>query len=259
VTHGGSSQDHTRAAEQRGTARVLLVERGMHERENAPPPSWWTSLACAALLGCAACASHVPSAPPPGPSPRAGGGYALKPGDFIDIRFYKTPELNVEVPVRGDGKVSLEPVGDVQAAGLTPGELAHDLTTRYAKELTNPRVTVIVRGFGGQVFVGGEVKNPAVVTLTNGMTALQAIDAAGGFVNTGERSTVVLMRREDGRYRGHLLPLDKALSGEDTSVDVALEPGDIVDVPKSRIANADLFVEQYIRNLLPVQSIPFAF
>jgi protein involved in polysaccharide export with SLBB domain len=229
----------------------------MHDLQRASRSPWWRPLLYVAVLACVACASHVPSAAPPPPSQQV--GYALKPGDYLDIRFYKTPELNVEVPVRGDGKVSVEPFGDVQAAGLTPTELASDLTTRYTKELTNPRVTVIVRGFGGQVFVGGEVKNPAAVTLTNGMTALQAIDAAGGFVNTAERSTVVLIRRVNGQYKGHLLPLDQALSGEDTSVDVALQPGDIVDVPKSRIANADLFVEQYIRNLLPVQSIPFAF
>ena len=49
-------------------------------------------------------------------------------GDALDVRFYKTPELNVEkVPVRNDGKISLDLVGDVQAAGLGTDELAANL------------------------------------------------------------------------------------------------------------------------------------
>ncbi len=177
----------------------------------------------------------------------------LKVGDYLDVRFYKTPELNLDVPIRSDGKISLEPIGEVQAAGLTPDELSRDLTRRYAKELTNPRVTVIVRGFGGQVFVGGEVKNPAAIAFTTGMTALQAIDGAGGFLNTAGRDSVVLIRREGDRYAGHRLSLGKVLAGDDMSGDVPLQPTDIVHVPRSRIGNMNLFIEQYIRNNLPVQ------
>src|SRR5262245_65921050 len=54
--------------------------------------------------------------------------YHIRSGDLLDVRFYKTPELNVEkVPVRKDGKISLDLVGDVQAAGLEPDELAANL------------------------------------------------------------------------------------------------------------------------------------
>ena len=58
--------------------------------------------------------------------------YHIRPADLLDVRFYKTPELNVEkVPVRKDGKISLDLVGDVQAAGLEPDELAANLTRAY--------------------------------------------------------------------------------------------------------------------------------
>jgi polysaccharide biosynthesis/export protein len=43
------------------------------------------------------------------------------------------------------------------------------------------------------------------------------------------------------------------VTGEDVSADVALQPSDILDVPKSRVADVNLFVEQYIRNNLPIQ------
>lgn len=207
---------------------------------------------CALVLAVAACKTKTPQASPP-PLGERSSSYVLKPGDYLDVRFYKTPELNVEVPVRADGRISLPPFGDVQAAGLEPATLEKKLARLYSKELTDPRITVIVRGFGGQVFVGGEVKTPMIVPLTADMTALQAIDGAGGFLNTADRDSVVLLRREGAAYQGYTLTLDKALTGENLSADVALRPTDIIHVPRTRVGNMNLFVEQYIRNNLPIQ------
>jgi polysaccharide export outer membrane protein len=177
----------------------------------------------------------------------------IQVGDRLDIRFYKTPELNVDVPVRSDGKISLELIGDIQASGLQPEQLSGTLRERYASELSDPRVTVIVRDFGGGIWIGGEVKNPARIPYADGMTALQAIHQAGGFLDTARTSNVVLIRLEGNQYKGYLLPLDKVQTGEDISVDVALRPSDIIHVPKTGIANVDTFVDQYIRKVLPVQ------
>ncbi len=200
------------------------------------------------VAGCAA----TPSARLP-EADHAPAPYVIKVGDTLDVRFYKTPELNLEVPVRSDGKISLELIGDVQAAGLQPEQLSGSLRQRYAHELSEPKVSVIVRKFGGGIWVGGEVKNPSRVPYSVGMTALQAIHRAGGFLDTARASHVVLIRLEGSKYKGYLLPLDKVQTGEDLTVDAELQPSDIVHVPKSGIANVDLFVDQYIRKVLPVQ------
>src|SRR5262245_21858539 len=106
--------------------------------------------------------------------------YRIRVGDELDVRFYKTPELNVEkVPVRNDGKISLDLVGDVQAAGLGTDQLSDNLRSAYSSELEDPRIVVIVREFGGQVFVGGEVGKPAALKYIEGMTALQAVQSVG--------------------------------------------------------------------------------
>jgi polysaccharide export outer membrane protein len=183
--------------------------------------------------------------------------YRIRVGDELDVRFYKTPELNVEkVPVRSDGKISLDLIGDVQAAGLEPDQLSEHLRHDYGKELEDPRIAVIVRDFGGQVFVGGEVGKPAAVKYAEGMTALQAINAAGGFNDKSSFDNVILMRRTSDNYEGYRLYLKQALSGDDYTQDVALQPNDVVFVPKSRIANVNLAVEQYISKNLP--QIPIA-
>src|SRR5262249_43120757 len=107
------------------------------------------------LIGCAVagtgCAFKAPSGrvtPSMAPLVTDREPYRIRVGDALDVRFYKTPELNVEkVPVRIDGKISLDLVGDVQAAGLGTDELGEDLVRAYSKELEDPRIVVIVRDF----------------------------------------------------------------------------------------------------------------
>ena len=111
---------------------------------------------------------------------------------------------------------------------------------------------MIVRAFGGQVYVEGEVRAPTAPAFAMGLTALQAISLAGGFLDTAQPNSVVLIRLEDGQYHGYRLALNEALSGKDLSQDVHLLPADILHVPRSRVANVNLFVEQYIRRNLPV-------
>jgi polysaccharide export outer membrane protein len=222
-----------------------------------------TALIAALVAGTAGCAFNSP----PGRvdasmSPYAGVNepYRIQVGDTIDVRFYKTPELNVRnIPVRHDGRISLDMIGDVEAAGLQPDELSQRLSEAYGHELQEPRITVIVRKFGGRVFVGGEVGSPKALHYVHGMTALQAIQSAGGFKDESSRQNVVLIRRGPEHYQGYRLFLEDALTGKDYFQDVALQPNDVVWIPRSRISNADLAVDQYIRQMLPIQYIPFAF
>lgn len=222
-----------------------------------PARSWCQILILAAVVSVVGCAHRTPENRPPVAKPISPDApYRIKIGDTLDIRFYKTPELNVEVPVRSDGMISLELLGDVHAAGMAPQMLAGTLTEQYGKELTEPRVTVIVRGFGGQVFVQGDgVARPAAVAFADGLTVLQAIAGAGGMNDVARRSNVVLIRREDGEWKGYTLDLRKPLMGEDFNQDVQLQASDIVYVPRKRISNVNLFVRQYIRDNFPVQPV----
>jgi polysaccharide export outer membrane protein len=178
--------------------------------------------------------------------------YQIRVGDALDVRFYKTPELNLEkVPVRSDGKISLDLVGDVQAAGLGTDELSSNLAQAYSRELQEPQIAVIVRSFGGQVYVGGEVNKPATINFTDGLTALEAIQGAGGFNIEASMENVILVRRAADKYEGYRLFLKEALTGDDYTQDVALQPNDVVYVPKSRIANLNQMVNQYITRMIP--------
>jgi polysaccharide biosynthesis/export protein len=181
--------------------------------------------------------------------------YHIQPGDQLAINFYLNPEFNDEVPVSPDGRVTLRLVGAMAAAGMTPSELAGQIDKAYLTELRSPDAAVIVKNMPGrQIYVQGQVNHPGAFPLEPGMTALQALADAGGITPDAADDNVVLIRRDAcGRPTGERLDLASAADNPGKGEDAALMPYDVLVVPRSRIANMDLFVKQYIRDLLPIQ------
>jgi protein involved in polysaccharide export with SLBB domain len=181
--------------------------------------------------------------------------YLLQPGDSFDVKFFYSKELNESVVIRPDGKISLQLVGEIQAAGLEPGNLERELHTRYGKVLRDPTVTVIVKQVAPQrVFVAGEVRSPGEVVLQPDMTALQAVSRAGFFTRDAETRNVVVLRYK-GTDGPEFIVLDiKALMDGRTDAhrDVALLPMDIVFVPQTQIAGLADFFGRYVGNIVPL-------
>jgi len=181
--------------------------------------------------------------------------YRLQVGDQLTIKFYRNPELDQEVVIRPDGKISLPFIDEVQCAGLTPEDLDKEITRRYVGELAIPDITVIVAGFGGhRVYVDGMVEKPGMIALAGGMTMQGAIASAGGYRDEAIREQVILIRREaGGEPVGHAVDLRKVIYGQEPEGDVLLQPYDIVYVPRSKIANANLWVKQYLQDMMPIR------
>jgi polysaccharide export outer membrane protein len=113
---------------------------------------------------------------------------------------------------------------------------------------------VAIKEYSGlKVYVGGEVNVPGIQIYRGGLTALQAIVAAGGFKTTGRLNSVLRIHKGlKGEPIGDILDLSRVLKHAEVGRDVALSPTDIVFVPRSKIANVNLFVEQYFRNMWPI-------
>jgi protein involved in polysaccharide export with SLBB domain len=178
--------------------------------------------------------------------------YLIQPGDELDIKFFYNPELNETVFVRPDGKISLQLVDEVDAAGHTPKQLDDYLTEAYSRELRKPVVAVIVKSFSGQqVYVGGEVNTAGLITLAPGMSPLQAVINAGGLRDTASPENAIIVRKgPDDRPIPIRVNLKNAFDANDKAEGFQLQPYDIVYVPKTFIAKANLFVRQYIQDLL---------
>jgi polysaccharide export outer membrane protein len=212
----------------------------------------------ALLVPAAACQSAHTVAPPlPGPpyhaaKPGPAPGVRLRSGDVIEIKFAYAAQFDQTETVRPDGKIELPLAGEVVVQGKTPAQLREELMKRYSVQLKHPQLAVIVRGlYERRVYVGGEVKKPGPVLMPGEMTALEAVMDAGGFKReTAEAGNVVVVRNIDGHMIGMTIDLRGALKGEKTTP-FSLEPRDIVYVPRTRIANLDLWIEQHLWKLLP--------
>ena len=182
----------------------------------------------------------------------------VAPGDNLIIKLYYHPELNTEVWVRPDGFISLELAGEVKVAGQTPAEIDSFLELRYGLKLVNPEVAVIVKNsITLKVFVGGEVQSPGLVSIDGGMTLLGAIFQAGGFKSSAQLSQIVLLRKDDRSNQPLTLTYDvrSALQGKHAQANVALNPYDVIYVPKSGIARANQFMDSFIEGLLPMSTL----
>lgn len=214
------------------------------------------ALALVLAVGCATVKKPTPvsSLTPAQLGPPADWEYQIQVGDQLAIKFYFNPDLTEEVTVRPDGRISLQLVPEVVAAGRTARELTSDLKKAYAGQLSNPELTVIVKTFSAQrIFVGGEVDKPGEKPLVGTITALQAVATAGGFKYTGRETEVIVIRRgPQGRPIVIPLNLKAAISGVDPSQDLRLMPYDVVYVPRSTLAITNKFVDQFIRQHLPV-------
>ena len=178
--------------------------------------------------------------------------YFLQPGDNLDIKFFDNAELNENVTIRPDGKISLQIIDDIHAAGLTPAQLDESLTRAFTSQLKQPKLSVIVKAFGGQrIYVGGEVKSPQVLTVIGQINAMQAIFNSGGFTKDAKLSSVMIISKgKDNQPTARMVNLKKVLSGQSAGEDFTLRPFDMVYVPKTELAQADEFMA-HIYNLIP--------
>ncbi len=160
--------------------------------------------------------------------------YRIGSTDILQISVWRNPELSLqEVVVRPDGKISFPLLDDVQAAGLTPGELKEILTARLSEYITAPTVTVVVRQINSKVvYVIGEVNRQGTFPLVVHMRVIDALAVAGGFGPFANRSRVTIIRHRNGagpiEFR---FDYGAFVSGKDLEQNLLLLPGDNIIVP----------------------------
>ncbi len=223
-----------------------------------------TGLALAALLlspilsGCGASVNVQPLAAADIPMLHAAGNfphekYVIVPDDTIQIRYTHHPEMSQEAAVQPDGKITAALVGQVTVAGMTTAQLEEFLVEKTSDQLRRPEVVVGITKFAERnVYIGGEVSKPGMVRYRQGLTPLQAIIAAGGFLESASTDSVVLTRTGVSLNDS----ISRRLNLKESVADgikepLFLAPHDIVYVPRSSIAEANLWVKQHVTELFP--------
>ena len=161
---------------------------------------------------------------------QAGPEYVIGPDDTLHIAVWREADLTASLPVRPDGKISLPLLDDVQAAGLTPKQLAGSITEKLKKYVADPRVTVVVTAINSKrIFINGEVLHPGPMPMLPSMTDMQALSSAG-LNQFAKIKGIYVLRTENGKQQKLPVNYKRLLKGE-IEQNYPLQPGDTIVVP----------------------------
>jgi protein involved in polysaccharide export with SLBB domain len=219
------------------------------------------------IVACSNPVGHIPEinpeqlrAMPVKEPPPTEQTYKMVPYDLITVKFTYHPEQDPKTPVtiRPDGNITLDGIGAVRAAGLTPEELGREIAAKSSKRLRNPEVLVTLTQFAPRkIYVGGQVKAPGVINFQGDLTPLQAVLDRGGFTDDAQRDSVILIRNTGGPEP--IIGRINIIQGLEDGMPekITLVTNDILYVPMSGIARTDLWVKQHLRDIIPSEIIGY--
>lgn len=186
--------------------------------------------------------------------------YVIGHGDVLSVQVYGEGEMSAAGPttvsrllqsddslrdgaksgvtVRIDGRISLKHIGDIDAVGMTPTQLADYLKEIYAVVFDNPIITVVLLQSNSQRYtVMGKVVKPGVYFLDYPINLVQVVARCGGFTEW-TKSEITLVRDELKKSKqtpslpGNTLTFDYEdfLDGKNLDKNVLIRAGDIIVV-----------------------------
>lgn len=190
------------------------------------------------LMGCSSVRTVTSVGAPTSQDGVSENEYKIGVDDRIQVNVWRNPELSVVVPVRPDGKISVPLIGDVQAGGLTPTQVADLIRKKLSSFIREPSVAVILtelrsHEFLSRVRVTGAVRAPKSIPHRQGITVLDAVLEAGG-VNEFSAPNRSKLYRKSGKEKTEVMSvnLGDILNKGRLETNYTLYPGDVVTVPE---------------------------
>jgi protein involved in polysaccharide export with SLBB domain len=176
--------------------------------------------------------------------------YQIRPGDTLDVRFKYHPADDTQVMVDTSGRLYMPITGELSVQDLTLPQLEELIREKSSRFLRDPVVSVTVSESQARAYIGGEVVDEGFVTLMRPTTVLQAVMERGGFTTGADLGKVVVLSHQAGRPVARELNLKTELEG-DPSSRTLLVADEIVFVPKTGIAKANQWMDQYVNKMTP--------
>lgn len=163
--------------------------------------------------------------------------YILGATDVVRVSVWRNDDISISVPVRPDGKISVPLVGDVQASGRTPEQLAGAIRASLSEYIREPQVSIVVTSMGSHEFtdrvrVTGAVRQPVSIPHRSGMTVLDIFLNAGGANEFAALNNAMLYRKVEGEVVAIPIMLDDILNKGRVQTNYPMRPGDILSVPE---------------------------
>jgi polysaccharide export outer membrane protein len=201
---------------------------GQSAAQNLAAPSAPASAKPVAQITAAPAAPEL--AKPAAPA-AADNTYVIGAADVITVTVFKEPTLSGSLLVRPDGMISVPLLGDVKASGKTPLQLADEIAAALKKYVNDPNVSIVLSQSNSKIiYMLGEVSKPGPISMTPGMTVLQAIATTGGLTQFASTKKIYILRQQDGRQQKIPVRYKQALQG-DAALNLPLNPGDTIVVP----------------------------
>ena len=236
---------------------IQFANQAQHEKRRTAPLALLLVAVGLSLLDPIACVSVSPAAPPLMAQPVT---YRVGAPDRIFISILPAPVIERVVTVRPDGKVSLDLIGDLQAAGMTPEEIAESVRVEIGRFKRNASVTVTVSAaLSDTITLFGEVRRPGTFPIQHDIRVAEAIAQLGGTTNFASKRNIRVIRtaRDPAQCWLHCEPvilqvnLSRIQSG-DLSSNIQLLSGDIVVVPPTILARIGYVLQQILFPFQPV-------
>jgi polysaccharide export outer membrane protein len=191
-----------------------------------------------ALIGTLAFAFGC--APPPvprAPEVRVVGEteeYVIGVPDLLELTVWQQPDLSGPVLVRRDGKISVPLLGDTQAEGLTPKQLAERIRVELSDFVAKPHVDIAVTEMRSQVasVIGGGVLRSGTIPLERNTRVIDAIASMGGLTPFAKKSRIRVLRDTPEGQVEFPFDYNAFIKGEAPNSNIFLKPGDTVIVPE---------------------------
>ncbi len=182
--------------------------------------------------------------------------YVIGSGDLLEILFWQDNTLDANVRVTVDGKISLDIIGEVKAAGLTTTELEREIIrqmSRYNKAIS--QTVVRVTQYNSQyVFVSGQIRTPGKYTFEVIPDLWTVINEAGGVSDLGDLSRVQVIRGDEAAGEIEVVNVRALVTTGRLSELPKLRTGNTIEIPRTAagLPASTLSQSQTMRNLFYV-------
>ncbi len=121
--------------------------------------------------------------------------YVVRADDKLRIKIFQYPELSGDYKVRGNGTISIAPIGDIPVNGFSTKEIANQISERFVRSGFSDKAGTSVEVIETQpVYVLGDVQKPGEYQFRPGMTVLQVVSLAGGWLRFNDPGLMRLDR-----------------------------------------------------------------
>lgn len=163
---------------------------------------------------------------------RPAESYKILPGDVLLVSVWKEEDLQLELLVRPDSEISFPLAGEISTHNKSVADIRVEITTRLARYITDPVVTVSIREvLGNKIYVIGQVNNPGTFVVNPQVDVLQALSMAGGTTPFADLNNIRILRRNNSLQSALSFDYKQVVRGRNLEQNVMLKSGDVVVVP----------------------------